>query len=184
MQAIDAPSAPASSDDAWERAAFHELHGRSLNGFALLVTLERPAVAARRASESINSGMARLDELRHPERAAAWLRADLLARTPRRAEPMEQPTSDLAALGVDTGVLAGLAALSPRERAALVAADVERLDLRDVATIVGRSGARLDRLLIGARRRYLARYLASTPKHAIAGSIGDHVAATARRALG
>ena len=184
MQAIDAPPAPASSDDAWERAAFHELHGRSLNGFALLVTLESPAVAALRASESISVGMARLDELRHPERAAAWLRADLLGRTRRRAAPLEQSASDLAAIGVDAAVLAGLAALSPRERAALVAADVERLDPRDVATIVGRSGARLDRLLVGARRRYLVRYLASMPKHAIGGSIGDHVAATARRALG
>ena len=184
MQAIDASAAPLSPDDAWERSAFHELHGRSLNGFALLVTLESPEVAALRAGESIDAGMARLDELRHPERAAAWLRADLLARTRRRVARPPSPSGDLAALGVDAGVLAGLAALSPRERAALVAADVERLDPRDVATVVGRSGTRLDRLLVGARRRYLARYLASEPQLAIGGSIGDHVAATARRALG
>jgi len=183
MQVIDAPTAPVSPDDAWERSAFHELHGRSLNGFALLLTMESAAVAAHRAGESIDAGMARLDELRHPERAAAWLRADLLARSRRRVASQPRPNGDLAALGVDAGVLAGLAALTPRERAALIAADIERLDPRDVATIAGRSGARLDRLLVGARRRYLVRYLATGPEQTIRGTISDHVAATARRAL-
>jgi hypothetical protein len=49
--------------------------------------------------------------------------------------------------------LAGLSALGVRERAALVATTVERLDRRDVATIVGLDGGRLERLISHARRR-------------------------------
>src|SRR6187431_2709085 len=62
------------------RAAFRELHGRRLHGFALLLTLgDRPG-AARLASEALAAGAMRVDELRHPERAAAWLRHRLVDR--------------------------------------------------------------------------------------------------------
>lgn len=181
MPAIEAAIAPAPSDDAWERAAFHELHGRSLHGFALLMMLGERDAAGRCAGEAIASGMSRLDELRHPERAAAWLRSDVLDRLPR---PHGGRAADLEALGVSASVVAGLAALTRTQRAALVAADVERLGARDVATIAGRSGARLERLLVNARRRYLAAYRASSPPRTAGGTIADHVATTARRALG
>ncbi len=182
---IEAASAPASSDDAWERAAFHELHGRSLHGFALLMMLGRHAPAGRCAGESIAAGMSRLDELRHPERAAAWLRRDLLGRLPRLGEGRASDEAEaLEVLGVDASVRAGLAALSQTQRAALVAADVERLGMRDVAMITGRSGTRLDRLLVDARRRYLEAYRTAAAPHATGGSIANHVATTARRALG
>jgi hypothetical protein len=185
MLAIDAHSAPASSDDAWEQAAFHELHGRSLHGFALIVALGDEDAAARCASASIDAGMARLAELRHPERAAAWLRADVLRRIQRRGG--DRPTRSVdavAALGVDGPVLVALSALSSTQRAALVAADVERLDPRDVAVVVRRSGARVDRLLVAARRRYLAAYLAAAPRDLADGAISQHVATTAHRAMG
>lgn len=181
----EAATASALSEDAWERAAFHELHGRTLHGFALLMMLGETAAASRCAGESIAFGMSRLDELRHPERAAAWLRRDVLRRLPRRDDrPAADRLPDLDVLGVDASVLAGLAALTRTQRAALVAADVERLGSRDVATVAGRSGARLDRLLTAARRRYLEAYRTESPPRAIGGSIADHVATTARRALG
>jgi DNA-directed RNA polymerase specialized sigma24 family protein len=185
LPAPEAAIAPAPSDDAWERAAFHELHGRSLHGFALLMMLGDRDTAGRCAGEAIASGMSRLDELRHPERAAAWLRRDVLARLPGRQRKLaSDQLAALDGLGVAASVVAGLAALTRTQRAALVAADVERLGMRDVATVTGRSGTRLDRLLVDARRRYLAAYRASSPPRTIGGSIADHVATTARRALG
>src|ERR687895_367576 len=56
------------------RAAFRELHGRRLHGFALLLTLGDRERAASLASDALAAGQLRVDELRHPERAAAWLR--------------------------------------------------------------------------------------------------------------
>lgn len=139
------------------RDAFRELHGRRLHGFALLLTLGDRSLAARLTAVVLGHGMDRANDLRHPERAAAWLRAQLLDGMPRRyrrPSPAEERAA-LEPLGVDRVVAHGLSAIGPRERAALIATDVERLDQRDVGTIVGRHGARLERLLARARRRYL-----------------------------
>jgi len=147
------------------RAAFRDLHGTRLHGFALLVTLGDRARAARLAGEALAAGAARAAraaELRHPERAAAWLRRRVTRNAERRGRPTRavRPAGDgrpaLEALGVDAAAFAGLSRLTTRERAALVADSVERLDRGDVATIVGVAGSRLDRLIRHVRARYAA----------------------------
>lgn len=62
----------------------------------------------------------------------------------------------LRPLGVSDAAFTALAALSTVERAAFVASDIERLDARDIESIVGRRGAELRRLVLRARTRYLA----------------------------
>ena len=167
--------------------AFRELHGRRLHGFALLLTLGDRAHAADLAAEALNAAMPKVAELRHPERAAAWLRAHCLHRV-RRASPVTPrrsatATRVLAELGVDERTFAGLAALDRRERAALVAASVERLDSRDVGTVVGRQGVALDRLLSRARARYAAAFAATSPPGGPDGPTVDRIRATAQRAM-
>ena len=168
------------------RAAFRELHARRLHGFALLLMLgDRPA-AARLASDALLAAGGHIDELRHPERAAAWLRARIVrmaggtGRTvPRRIDRVDA----LDWLGVDTAVFAGLEALHLRERAALVAATIERLDRRDAATIIESDGQQFDRLMVRARRRYAAAYTAAAPDAMADGPLGARVRAIAQRAM-
>jgi DNA-directed RNA polymerase specialized sigma24 family protein len=139
-----------------QRAAFRELHGPRLHGFALLLTLGDQSVAARLAANALAAGSARTTELSHPERAAAWLRQRVIREAGRRRSEMARTDRRRAALeelGVDDAAFAGLSALNLRERAALVVTTVERLDRRDVATIIGLNGTRLDRLVRRARRR-------------------------------
>lgn len=162
---LSSPGAPAPEV---VRAAFRDLHGSRLHGFALLVTLGDRALAARLSAEALAAAASRTDQLRHPERAAAWLRAHVtrsLPRGHRNPAPAER-RAGLEPLGVDDAVIGGLSALRPRERAALVAIAVERLDRRDVETIVGRHGDDLDRLLARARRAYATAFGATPPAHA------------------
>src|SRR5262245_49203152 len=86
-------------DEGALRDAFRELHGRRLHGFALLLTLGDRAEAARLASDALDAGVARVDELRHPERAAAWLRRRVVdrARVSRAVPPDAHATADLGA---------------------------------------------------------------------------------------
>lgn len=141
------------------REAFRDLHGTRLHGFALLLMLGDRRLAARLASEALAAGGARTGELRHPERAAAWLRhrvtrgARRAGRSPRDPDPACRRA--LESLGVDAAAFAGLAALTPRERAALIADSIERLDRRDTAKVVDLDGPRLDRLIQRARGRYV-----------------------------
>jgi DNA-directed RNA polymerase specialized sigma24 family protein len=170
-------------------AAFRDLHGTRLHGFALLLTLGDRATAARLSERALGAARGRLAELRHPERAAAWLRARVLRDTPRalgrRPGPAPDREAALAELGVDQAVLAGLQRLGTRERAAVIASTVERLDARDVATVVGRDGPRLDRLLRSARSRYLAVHAAAAAGRAMGanGPIGEHLDAVAAQAM-
>jgi hypothetical protein len=177
------------SDLAQQRAAFRELHGARLHGFALLLTLGDRRLAALLAADAIAAGSGRIAELRHPERAAAWLRRRVVrglggrALMARGGGPPDLP-DELAELGADEASIAGLAALDTRGRAAIVASSVERLDPRDVAAIVGVRGARLDRLL----RRVAVRYAAAVLKAqggvpADGGPIIDRVRSVAMRAL-
>lgn len=183
---IDPHSAPPPRDAEVVEAAFRELHGPSLHGFALLVTLGDRQRAAMLAADALEAAGDRLGSLRHPERAAAWLRRRV-AREARRDDRRLVSAERMAALrdvGITPASLAGLAGLSPTERAGLVAVAVERLDRRDVATIVGRDGARLDRFLRAARRRYLAGATASPA--GLDGSPGPlrrRIAASAARTL-
>lgn len=144
-----APGAPAPAE--LRRAAFRDLHGSRLHGFALLVTLGDQAAAARLASLAIAEGSARSDELNHPERAAAWLRRHVVRAAGGRMrdspDTVGRRRAALEKLDVDAVAFASLAALGVRERAAVAAHTVERLDLRDVATIVGLDGTRLRRML-------------------------------------
>lgn len=166
--------------------AFRDLHGSRLHGFALLLTLGDRSSAAQLAAEAIAAGADRLGELRHPERAAAWLRARVVrgAGGDDRRLRASQRLAALAELGVGPAVLAGLSALSRSERAGLIATAIERLDRRDVAGIVGRDGDRLDSLLRRARRRYLAGAAATTDAlEGPPGPIRERIAASAARTM-
>lgn len=168
------------------RAAFNELHGPRLHGFALLLSLGDRPLAAGLTAQALASAAAHIDELRHPERAAAWLRGRVLRSSPRRhREP--SPAEERAALeplDVDPAVIDGLAALGARARAALVAADVERLDRRDVAAIVGRSGAALENLLRRARHTYLGAWAAApTPVDGTPGPLVRRIQRLAARTM-
>lgn len=151
----DASTADASPEEV--RRAFCDLHGPSLHGFALLLTLGDRRRAQALTSTALAEADAHATALRHPERAAAWLRARVTAAAGRRDSRIdaEARLDALEPLGVTTSVLAGLAALDVLERAALIGSEIERLDDRDVATIVGRTGNGFDALLRRARHRYL-----------------------------
>jgi DNA-directed RNA polymerase specialized sigma24 family protein len=147
-------------------AAFRELHADRLHGFALLVTLGDRRLAAELATDALDAAAGQLDRLRHPERAAAWLRARAIrlgrraiARSGRQADAGRRRSLD--ELGVSAAAEAGLAALDPAARAALIAAEVERLSELDAGTIAGVQGARLARLLRRARARYARAYAAA-----------------------
>ena len=167
-------------------AAFRDLHGRRLHGFALLLTLGDRALAARLTADALVAGSSRIEDLRHPERAAAWLRRHVLDHMPRRPhEP--SPTEERAALeplDAEPAVVDGLAALSPRDRAALIVSAIERLEFGDVETITRRRGRVLERLLVHARRRYVAAYAtAPLPARGDDGALVRRIRAVAARAL-
>lgn len=168
------------------RSAFREIHGPSLHGFALLLTLGDRAVATRLAVNALAAAEAELGSHRHPERAAAWLRARIVRSAGRRAGRGESDDREaaLAELGVGATARAGLRALRTRERAAVIATDIERLDDLDVATIVDREGPRLGAFLSRARARYLngAADAPADPSEA-RGPITQLVMASAARAL-
>lgn len=168
------------------RSAFRDLHGRRLHGFALLLTLGDRSRAARLAADAMAEGTAHIDELRHPERAAAWLRA----RVVRAARGMghgglrlSDRLQALSAIDADGGVLAGMTALGLVERAAVIASSVERLDRRDVAIIVGKDGSALDDLLSRARLRYARRFATAAPEGVPPGPVTERVREVATRAM-
>ncbi len=150
-------------------AALREQHGAQLHGFTLLLTLGDQPAAARLTAHALKAGAVRAAELRHPERVAASLRQIVLReashrqpgsndqpilRTPTTAPPGGRAALDM--LRVDANAFAALSALSIRERAAIVATTIERLEPRDVATIVGLDGGRLERLVREALRRAIS----------------------------
>jgi len=185
MSATDIASPPDRSPNSTAeamRAAFRELHGRRLHGFALLLTLGDRPNAARLASVALADGAMRVEELRHPERAAAWLRRRVVERA-RVGRGSHVDARVLLDLGVDEALVVAFGSSGRLERAALIASAVERLDRRDVASIVGREGSSLDRLLRGARVRLMRAY-AETAAEPPNGPIAARVQALARRAMG
>ena len=168
------------------QVAFRDLHARRLHGFALLLVLgDRPA-AARLASAVLQAAGERIGELRHPERAAAWLRARIVRMVHAVSRTGARRGERIAALddlGVDAATFTGLEALSHRERAALIATAIERLDRRDAATIVDSDGQGFDRLLVRARRRYAAAYGAAAAESTVDGPLGERVRGIAQRAM-
>ena len=141
-------------------AAFHDLHGSRLHGFALLVTLGDARRAEAAAGEALAAGGQQALALRHPERAAAWLRARVLRATrhrpPSHAAGDARRRSALEALGVDAAVYECLAALSNTARAALVASAIEGFETIDVETILGTGPERTQHLIAEARAGYLS----------------------------
>jgi len=154
------PADPVSDEASPEvlQRALRELHAPSLHGFALLLTLGDRRRAIALATDAFAAADPHAAELRHPERAAAWLRSRVTAAAGRRDSRIDaaERLDALGPLGVSAAVLAGLAALGVRERAALIGSGIEGLDDRDVGTIVGRAGNRLDTMLRGARQGFLA----------------------------
>jgi DNA-directed RNA polymerase specialized sigma24 family protein len=178
------PDRPPSDRAHLEAAAFRELHGRRLHGFALLLTLGDRQRAAALAGEALTAGTHHVEELRHPERAAAWLRRRVTRRAGRSIREPGDGAAGLDSLGVDERTRAGLAALDSRTRAAVIGRVVEGFDPRDVATIVDREGRDLSRLLErGIARFAAARSAATAPAPADAGPIVARIHEAARRAI-
>ena len=182
------PPEPISADPSHEalQRAFRELHAPSLHGFALLLTLGDRRRALALSADALAAAGAHATELRHPERAAAWLRSRVVAAAGRRDSRIDADArmDALAPLGVVASVLAGLAALGMLERAALIGSAIERLDDRDVATIVGRSGNSLDALLRRARLAFLEGSAAAPDgPSGLGGPLTDLVRAAAARAM-
>jgi hypothetical protein len=158
---------PTPYDDATLAAAFRDLHGSRLHGFAMLVTLGDRQSAELAAGFALAAGAEQAAALRHPERAAAWLRARTLRnlhqrRSIGRKTPGDARRATLATLGVDDAAYRGLAALSLDARAALVASAIERFDVIDIETILDASPAAARHSVAEARDRYV-RYASTTP---------------------
>lgn len=170
------------------RAAFRDVHGVRLHGFALILLLGDRSGAARLASETIAAVAEDAPRLRHPERAAAVLRADLLRRVHRHRSPTELSEARrtaLAHLGIDGATATALAQLGPDERAALVASQIERFGDDDVATILRTSPARARRAAVAARRRLIERVPAGHDSlDELHGPIAERVRDIATRAMG
>lgn len=186
-----------SADEGLLRAAFRDLHGARLHGFALLVTLGDRRLAERLAAEALADGVRRADSLRHPERAAAWLRQHVVRALGRRnARGGSEPTDEerrraLATLGVDTPAVAALSALDQAHRIALVAGWIEGLDLRDLEGVIRYRPATLARMVTQARGQFLDAYLRAAPdvptvmrSTAEPGPLARRIRAVAERTMG
>lgn len=143
-------------------ADFIELHGDRLLGFAMLVTLGDAHLAGKLSAQALRDGVDGLDQLRHPVRAAAWLRSRVTKAAGRPAwghqRPGETERRDaLRPLGIDAPTYDALGSLSPRSRAAVVATAVEGFAPADVFEIVGS-----DERVRSARRAYLTAYAAAS----------------------
>lgn len=157
------------------RAAFRDLHAARLHGFALLVTRGDRARAAQAAANAMAAGTLRAAELRHPERAAAWLRREVLDELRRtRATShltLAERRAALRDIGAAEPVIAAVGELTQERRAALVAGVIERFALTDLATILDTNLPGARRTLQGARREYLA-----AAQHSMHGQPDDVVA--------
>lgn len=174
------------------RAAFRDVHGASLHGFAVLISLGDRSRASSAAGDALAEGAGRAAELRHPERAAAWLRARVLLALRRtsgsRLHSLTERRAVLLQLGMTETSAAALERLSLDERAALVAGSVERFSNTDLATILRHEALASQRILRSARQHYLR--AASRLMHDLAadampgGDIAQRVLQAADRAIG
>ncbi len=178
------------------REAFRDLHGSRLHGFALLVTLGDVQLAERTAGQALGLGEARASSLRHPERAAAWVRARLVPGLRRSRRPgaadLAIRWSALRALGIEGPAFDGLAALDFEARVAFVASSIERFAPLDIETILGKGPADTRRAIERARQRYLS-VVARSPigERAMSiaaadreGELGRRIRTVAERAIG
>jgi hypothetical protein len=174
------------------RAAFRDVHGAGLHGFAVLLTVGDRSRAASLAAVALAQGTYRVAELRHPERAATWLRSLVLGAARRTRESRRHSRRErhaaLLELGVPEPAIETLEGLSIEDRAAVVASSVERFSMVDVAAILGRELEATRGIVRSARRRYLAaalHWLADEPASAFqGGEIAARVDDVAQRTVG
>jgi DNA-directed RNA polymerase specialized sigma24 family protein len=180
----------ASDKEGLLRAAFRDAHGARLNGFALILTLGDNELAGALSAEALAAGSPHAATLRHPERAAAWLRQRVLRRIPRasrRAGPSEEERrSTLAALGVDAATYDVLARFSIQQRAAFIAGEVEGLSPLDLELVLGTGASSARRRLSETRRLFLARRSAAADRTAMpdTSSLEARIQTIANQALG
>jgi DNA-directed RNA polymerase specialized sigma24 family protein len=164
------------------------VHGARLHGFALLVAAGDAARARQAAAEALEAGAAQAARLRHPERAAAWLRHALVTlRRGRLGKGLSEAVRQaaLAELGVGMGAYRALGQLSLEQRAAVVASAIEGLAAIDLETIMGAPADRSRRLATDGLRRYLAAMAPTLPVGlAPAGPLARRIRAAADLALG
>jgi hypothetical protein len=169
------------------RAAFRDLHGAHLHGFSLLVTLGDRPLAEQVSAEALAEGARRAAELRHPERAGAWLRARVMRELRRGRGPgpgREERRATLASLGVDHDTFDTLATLNPLERATLVAGVIERLAPRDLEVVLGANAAAVQRQTAAVRRRFLERRAARPSSASLAEPVlANRIRGIAERAV-
>ena len=152
---------------------FVELHGDRLLGFALIVTLGDATLAGKLSAEALAGGVDHIEQLRHPVRAAAWLRGAVTKAAGHPAWGHRRPSDAerrdaLQALGVDAATYDALASLDVRGRAAVAVTAVEGFSPADVFEIVGS-----DEAVRHARRDFLTAYLASSETRETAPPVGD-----------
>jgi hypothetical protein len=150
------------------RAAFRDLHGARLHGFAMLITLGDRQLAESLAADALAEGARRADTLRHPDRGAAWLRGHVIRALRRRRMRGAGPTQEerraaLASIGVDAAAYDSLRALDAGHRIALVAGWIEALDARDVEGLLHSRPAVLARILASSRHQFLEAYQRASP---------------------
>ena len=179
------------SDDM--RAAFRELHW-SVACTASRCCSRSATGRAPRGSRRIAlaAGAERVDELRHPERAAAWLRRRVvrskLGASPPTARRIERRRA-LLELGVRRGGWSPRStALEPRSRGPRWSPPtVERLDRRDVGRSSGARDRPLEPALLRTRREYGSAGIRRDPRRsrrAMARSRRHGGTNLARRAMG
>lgn len=181
----------ASDEEGMLRAAFRDAHGARLNGFALLMTMGDHALAAALAADALAAGTRHAAALRHPERAAAWLRRRVLRTMPRRSQPRpgssdQERRATLAALGVDRATYDVLARFSIQQRAVLIAGEVEGLSPLDLEVVLGTGATSVRKRMAETRRLFLARHSAVADRnHAPdASSLEGRIQSIADQALG
>lgn len=169
-------------------AAFRDLHGARLHGFALVLVLGERRLAASLAADAIAVVSADAMRLSHPERAAASLRRHVVKLARRRGPHTvlnDERVTTLSHLGMDGVAAAAVGKLSLMERAALLAGEIEGFAEDDVATILGMTPSRARRAVVDARRRFMARHPAETSELGHQpGPIAGRVRRTATRAMG
>jgi DNA-directed RNA polymerase specialized sigma24 family protein len=153
--------------DAAAERAYVEEHGARLRGFALLLALGDVRAAEDAARTALNAGARRAGRGNAPGDPDGWLRQRTLGvihpplrqvqRIFSRGEPVGQDRRNaMRDLGVSDVVLEGLIALSPVERAAVVAVGVEGMEPNRLGSVLNVGPAASRRVLARGFRRFFA----------------------------
>jgi DNA-directed RNA polymerase specialized sigma24 family protein len=152
------------------QAAVSDAHAARLHGFALLLTVGDEPRAAAAAIAALEAGREGIPEMQDPQRAAAWLRREVigeLRRTwPTPHLPPQERRAALGRMGVVEPLISALEGMSAERRAALVAGTIEQMGMADVATMLDTDTGGAYRAVEGARLDYIttaARTAGSSP---------------------